>query len=85
MFDVGQIVRFQLDDTEKPGWARVKILSRVAGTLNLPTFRIEVVEVVEKSPIRRVRPGTRLTAAAIDLSGSARMVAEDGVHASNGN
>lgn len=70
---VGQIARFRLDDTDDPGWARVRILEQVPGILGLPTYRVEVVDVIKPGCSRSPRRGSKLTVAAVDLAGDIRL------------
>lgn len=72
-FRKGDTARFRLDDTDDPGWARVRILATTEGILGLPTYRVEVLEVLKAGASRSPRRGSKLTVAAVDLGGETRL------------
>lgn len=76
---VGQTARFRLDDTDNPGWAKVRILKQVKGVVGLPTYEVEVLEVIKPSCARTPRRGSKLTVAARDFGGQTRLFADEGV------
>jgi len=63
----------------------VRILKRVKGVLGLPTYRVEVLEILKKSSCTARRCGSKLTVAAIDLAGDIRLFPEEEVAAADGN
>jgi hypothetical protein len=52
---------FKLDDSENPGYARVKILSQNKKMLPAKVYRVEVIEITKPSLIRGCKVGQKLT------------------------
>jgi len=69
------IAIFKLDDTETPGLAKAKVLGKKVGgdastvkrLTGFDLWSIEVVEVVQPSTTRKVRPGQQLVVSAKHL------------------
>lgn len=62
---------FKLDDSQTPGFARVRIMGQASVMLKgaqHALWRVEVVEIIRPSTIRRVRPGQKLNVSEKHLS-----------------
>jgi hypothetical protein len=59
-------MHFKLDDSTDPGWAKVEILKELKPILQ-PIYKVRIVEITQKSTLRKCRIGQTLSVAKTHL------------------
>ena len=58
MYKINDIVKFRLDDSKEPGYAKVKLIKPTIKILSYQCWKVKVIEILKPSKLKKVKEGS---------------------------